>query len=131
MVDSDAVLQANETFYAAFAAADMEAMSAVWARDEPVAVIHPGTLPLTGLEPVLQSWREILAPASAVDIVCVEPQVQIHGDVAVVLCQERVNGHLLAASNAYQRTAEGWFLVLHQAGAVATVVAPARSSVVH
>ena len=131
MANSDAVRRANEAFYAAFATADMAAMTAVWARDLPVAVIHPGTLPLTGRERVLQSWREILAPATAVDIVCVDPQLQLHGDVAVVLCQERINGHLLAASNTYRRTAEGWFLVLHQAGAVATMVASARSSVVH
>ncbi len=131
MTDSDTALEANETFYAAFATADMESMMAVWARDEPVAVIHPGTLPVTGHQAVLQSWRDILEPAAAVDIVCVDPQVQLHGDMAMVLCQERINGHLLAASNIYRRTADGWSLVLHQAGAVATMVAPARSSVVH
>ena len=131
MADSDAVLKANGTFYAAFAAADMESMMAVWASEQPIAVIHPGTLPVTGRQAVLQSWRDILEPAAAVDIVCVDPQVQLHGDVAIVLCQERINGHLLAASNTYRRTADSWSLVLHQAGAVATTVAPARSSVVH
>ncbi|NKB48957.1 MAG: DUF4440 domain-containing protein [Alphaproteobacteria bacterium] len=132
MADSKAVLQANAAFYAAFAAADMDMMTAIWAHDMPLAVTHPGTLPVTGRETVLQSWREILAPASAVDIVCVDPQVQLHGDVALVLCQERINGHVLAASNTYRRTDEGWCLVMHQAGAVAaTMVAPARSSVVH
>jgi ketosteroid isomerase-like protein len=131
MPETDAVLRANETFYAAFAAADMEAMTVVWANDGPVSVIHPGMLPVTGRENVLQSWREILAPADIFDIVCVDPHVQLHGDVAVVLCQERVNGHLLAASNTYRRTADGWVLVLHQAGSVANMVAPARSSVVH
>ena len=131
MADFDAVLRANETFYAAFAAADMDAMTDVWAHDAPVAVIHPGTLPVTGRDAVLQSWREIIEPASTIDIVCIDPQVQHQGDVAVVVCQERINGHVLAASNTYRRTASGWALVLHQAGAVATMVVPARSSVVH
>ena len=131
MPETDAVLRANETFYAAFAAADIEAMTAVWADEEPVSVIHPGMLPLAGREQVLQSWREILGPADTFDIVCVDPQVQLYGDVAVVLCQERVGGHLLAASNTYRRTAGGWALVMHQAGSVANVVAPTRSSVVH
>jgi ketosteroid isomerase-like protein len=137
MADSDAVLQAavlqaNETFYAAFAVADMGSMMEVWAHDEPVAVIHPGTRPVAGREQVLQSWRDIFQTASAVDIVCVDPQVQLHGELAIVLCQERINGYQLAASNTYRRTTEGWFLVLHQAGPVAAAaVAPARSSVVH
>ncbi len=131
MPESDAVLSANETFYAAFATADIEAMTAVWADAEPVSVIHPGMLPVTGRENVLQSWREILAPAATFDIVCVDPHVQLLGDIAILLCQERVNGHVLAASNTYRRTADGWALVMHQAGSVANMVAPARSSVVH
>jgi ketosteroid isomerase-like protein len=131
MPETDAVLRANETFYAAFAEADIEAMGAVWAGEEPVSVIHPGMLPITGREGVLQSWRQILEPANTFDIVCVDPHVQLHGDVAIVLCQERIDGHLLAASNTYRRTTDGWALVLHQAGPVANMVAPARSSVVH
>ena len=133
MAYSDAVLRANETFYAAFAAADMVSMMDIWATEEPVAVIHPGTLPVTGRDQVLQSWRDILEPASAVEIVCVDSHVQLHGDLAVVLCQERINGYQLAASNTYRRTGDAWLLILHQAGpvAAATVVAPARSSVVH
>lgn len=131
MADSDAVLQVNAAFYAAFATANMDSMTALWARDETVAVIHPGTLPLAGREAMLQSWREILAPANAIDISCVDPQVQLHGDFAIVLCQERINGHLLAASNTYRRSADGWLMILHQAGSVATMVAPARPSVVH
>lgn len=131
MADSPAVLQANETFYDAFAAADMDSMADVWSRDEPVAVIHPGTLPVTGRDRVLRSWRDILETATGVDIVCVDPQVQLYGDLAIVLCQERINGHLLAASNTFRRTGSAWVLVLHQASAVAAIVAPARSGVVH
>ncbi len=131
MADSDAVLRANDAFYAAFAAADMKAMADIWAHEEPVAVIHPGTLAVVGREPVLESWREILASAASVDIVCADPQVQLLGDVAVVLCQERIGGHMLAASNTFRRTGGGWFLVLHQAGPVAADMAPVQSSVVH
>ncbi|MDH3738094.1 MAG: nuclear transport factor 2 family protein [Alphaproteobacteria bacterium] len=131
MADSDAVLQINAAFYAAFATADMDAMMAVWTRDAPVAVIHPGTLPVVGRDPVQESWREILTPAREIDIACVDPTVQIHGDTAIVLCHERINGHLLAASNTYRRVSEGWLLVMHQAGAVAAIVGSARSSVVH
>ena len=50
MPETDAVLRTNETFYAAFAAADMDAMTMVWAGDGPVSVIHPGMLPVSGRE---------------------------------------------------------------------------------
>lgn len=131
MPETDAVLRANETFYAAFAAADIAAMDAVWASNGAVSVIHPGMLPLAGRDQVMHSWREILEPADTFDIVCLDPQVQLQGDHAIVLCQERIGGHVLAASNTYRRTADGWVLVMHQAGSVANVVAPARTSVVH
>ena len=125
MPDSDAVL------HAAFAAADIQAMMRIWADQGPVSVIHPGTLPVVGRAPVLQSWRDIFAAVDAVDIVCLAPQAQMLGDVAMVLCQERVHGHLLAASNTYREMSDGWKLVMHQAGSVAGQVAAAPSSVVH
>lgn len=131
MVDSDAVLIANEAFYAAFAAADMDAMIGVWATEGPVAVIHPGLLPITGLQAVLQSWREALEPRVPIDIVCIDPVAQIHGDVAIVLCEEQVNNYRLAASNVYRRTGNAWQMVMHQAGPVAGALALSGSDAVH
>ena len=42
MTDQDAVLAANLEFYRAFAARDLAAMDALWARRTPVACLHPG-----------------------------------------------------------------------------------------
>ena len=59
MYDEQAVLQANEAFYAAFADADISAMVAVWAYDD-VAFTHPGWNVLTGYHDVVESWWSIL-----------------------------------------------------------------------
>ena len=69
MSDEDAVLKANEAFYAAFARGDFEAMQAVWAQETPIACVHPGWPPLHDRVKIMQSWRGILAnpPRPAID----------------------------------------------------------------
>jgi hypothetical protein len=44
------VIKANEAFYSAFRNRDMEAMDAIWARNDEVAVIHPGWPGISGRE---------------------------------------------------------------------------------
>jgi len=58
------VLEANAAFYAAFEQRDPEAMDALWAREAPVACLHPGWEPLFGREAVVGSWRRILLEAA-------------------------------------------------------------------
>ena len=57
MSNPEAVLFANEAFYAAFRAGDMDAMAALWAEDHAVVCLHPGAGPIHGREAVLESWR--------------------------------------------------------------------------
>ncbi|TMA07756.1 MAG: DUF4440 domain-containing protein, partial [Deltaproteobacteria bacterium] len=54
------VLEANAAFYAAFTQRDADAMDVLWAREVPVACLHPGWEPLSGREEVVSSWRRIL-----------------------------------------------------------------------
>ncbi|MEK6609286.1 MAG: nuclear transport factor 2 family protein, partial [Myxococcota bacterium] len=51
--DEDDVLAANESFYAAFAARDADAMEALWATGVPVACVHPGWDAIRGREDVV------------------------------------------------------------------------------
>src|SRR5438128_8412277 len=48
------VLEANAAFYAAFAQRDADAMDALWAREVPVACLHPGWHPWPGAR---REWR--------------------------------------------------------------------------
>ena len=116
MTDSDAVLAANLEFYRAFTAKDLVAMEALWAKEAPVACIHPGWPPLTERDAVIESWHNILSHPEAPRIACYDERVQLHGDVALVVCEEELEGGTLVASNLFVREDGGWKIAHHQAG---------------
>jgi ketosteroid isomerase-like protein len=118
MNDEDAVLAANLEFYRAFAARDLIAMEAVWARRAPVGCLHPGWSALKDREAIIESWESILANPDAPRISCYEEEVYLYGDVALVLCEEELDGGTLAASNLFIREDGVWRLAHHHAGQV-------------
>ncbi len=113
------VLAANHAFYDAFARGDMEAFDALWARDAPVACIHPGWGALHGRDEVMASWRAILNGGTQ-RVRCTHPSAHVLGDCAYVVCGETVGGGEaeLVATNVFCREDGAWKLVLHQAGPV-------------
>ena len=119
MTDSDAVLAANLEFYRAFTTKDLVAMEALWARQAPVACIHPGWPPLTERDAVLESWRSILANPGAPRIACFDERVLLYGDAALVVCEEELEGGTLIASNWFVRENGTWKIAHHQAGQLA------------
>lgn len=118
MADEDDVLAANEAFYGAFAAADAAAIDALWAREAPVACIHPGWGVLTGRKDVLESWRRIFRNAPP-DIFCHGARAFLLGDSAFVVCLEIMPEAVLIATNVFVREAGGWRMAHHQAGPTA------------
>ncbi len=117
MVDEEQVLFANEAFYAAFASADLDAMTGLWARDVPVSVVHPGAGAIMGHGPVIASWHDILDGQEAFDIACHAAEARLLGDTAMVLCYERVGTYRLVATNVFVRQHVGWRIAHHQSGA--------------
>jgi ketosteroid isomerase-like protein len=120
MTDEDDALASNEAFYRAFNQRDMDLMSALWADTDEVTCIHPGWNALVGRERVLDSWRAILGNPGQSRIVTGGATVTFHDDVAIVLCRELVAGSPLIATNVFVRESEGWKLVHHQSGPVAS-----------
>jgi ketosteroid isomerase-like protein len=118
MTDSDAVLAANLEFYRAFAARDLPAMDALWARQAPVACLHPGWTALTDRDAIMGSWMGILSNPDAPRIACFDEQVFLYGDVALVLCEEELEGGTLAASNLFVRENDAWRIAHHHAGQI-------------
>jgi ketosteroid isomerase-like protein len=116
MTDSDAVLAANLEFYRAFGARDVPAMERLWAREAPVACIHPGWPALAEREAIIESWRGILANPEAPRIACFDERVLIYGDTALVICEEELAGGTLIASNFFVREGGAWKIAHHQAG---------------
>jgi len=116
MTDSDAVLAANLEFYRAFTARDLVAMEALWARSAPVACLHPGWPVLADRDQVMESWHSILANPAAPRIACYDERVLLYGEVALVVCEEELDGGTLVASNLFVREDGAWKIAHHQAG---------------
>jgi ketosteroid isomerase-like protein len=117
--DEAAVLKVNLAFYAAFRTRDMAAMDRLWARRAPVACIHPGWQALRGREAVMGSWAQILEGPNPPAITCHRATAHLLGDTAFVICNERVTGDELVATNVFVREDGDWRLVQHHAGGVA------------
>ena len=118
MTDQDAVLAANLEFYRAFAARDLPAMDALWARKAPVACLHPGWSALKDRDAIIESWAGILSNPRAPRIACYDEQVLLYGDVALVLCEEELEGGTLAASNFFARESGEWRMTHHHSGQI-------------
>jgi ketosteroid isomerase-like protein len=122
--DEVAVLAANDAFYAAFEAQDLQAMERVWVRDAPCACIHPGWEPLVGRSAVIDGWKQILQGGAAPSIRIDSARVLVYQDAAIVLCVERIKQRrgpgsgLLAATNVFVRQSGEWRIAHHQAGPV-------------
>jgi ketosteroid isomerase-like protein len=117
---------ANDAFYQAFSAADLDAMEAVWAEQPNVFCIHPGWPPITNRAEVMASWEEILSAAGPIPVSCVAPKATIFGDVGLVCCYERFANQHLVASNLFIRAGDRWRMTHHHAGSLARVPEEAR-----
>lgn len=116
--DRDAVLAANAAFYAAFDASDLAAMDALWAREAPVACIHPGWTALTGRDHVMRSWRGIFGNESSPRVRFRDARAHVLGVAAYVTCVELVDGGALTATNFFVLEEGAWRLVHHQSGPI-------------
>jgi hypothetical protein len=123
MPEQDTVLFANEAFYLAITSRDMEAMTRIWARD-PVSCLHPGWAALIGRLDVLASWKRILSHDAAPNIICRQPRVLLHGEIAAVVCYEEIEGEFLVATNLFRREDRHWHMIHHQAGPTAAQFPP-------
>lgn len=119
MSDRDAVLFANEAFYAAFNNRDFKAMEQLWAQESPVSCIHPGGGAIFDREAVMASWQSILSYDSQAPIQYIGPHVRMYGEYAAVVCFEVIGGNNLIATNVFVREDRAWKLVHHQSGPTA------------
>ncbi len=115
---TDEVLRANARFYEAFARGDARAMDELWARDAPVACVHPGWRIIDERTIVMNSWRMILGEGPT-PISCERPRVlSVDDSSAVVLCVEHLGDSELTATNVFTRERGEWRMVHHHAGPI-------------
>ncbi len=114
-----AVLKVNDAFYRAFSKNDMDSMEQLWSKQHDIAVIHPGWPPLLGRQCVISSWNQIMAGGEPPAISCVNANVNVVGEVALVICTELLTGAELIATNAFVLESGNWKMIHHQAGPLA------------
>ncbi|MGE5211307.1 MAG: nuclear transport factor 2 family protein [Acidobacteriota bacterium] len=117
------VLAANQAFYDAHEARDLDAMRAVWEHGDRVVCIHPGWPILRTWRHVEESWRRILTGPGRNQFILTNQAVAIDGDLAWVTLDEnlvdRSGTGTVAATNLFARTAGRWQLVVHHGSPVA------------
>jgi len=119
----DDVLAANQAFYDAFEAGDLDAMSDVWDREEPVCT-HPGWRTLLGWGPIAASWFTLFTNGQHLQFIVTNTHAWKAGDIAWVTCDENIladgtGGGTVAALNVFRRHGDRWRLVAHHGSPVA------------
>ena len=137
--EQEAVAQANQSFYRAFETLKIEAMENVWAKDAEIQCGHPGWRILRGWGPVMESWKRIFANTPSMQFTLTDVKIEVRGELAWVTQYENLNssieGQTFSAAiltiNMFQKTAEGWRMILHHGSSVSQPPDQDDSSTVH
>jgi ketosteroid isomerase-like protein len=125
--DEAAVARANEEFYNAFEALDMDRMEACWLHDDGVRCIHPGWDAMVGWAQVSRSWMAIFANSAYIQFFLTDVEVHVDADTAWVTCAENILTQLygpevqdakVLATNVFRRIGGRWQMVLHHGSPV-------------
>ena len=121
LTDNEAVKAANQRFYDAFGALDIDSMESAWENSDRSLCVHPGWSPLVGWDSIHESWQNIFDHATLMHFNLQYVNVAIEGDCAWVTCVEnitsvlqgRANNFGVLATNIFVRTAQGWRITAH------------------
>ena len=121
--EKKAVERANEAFYRAFEARDLAAMERVWAPRDYAALVHPGQALVTGWEEVRSTLAALFAGSGKIRFGLDDLHVQLREGAAWVMLVEKVHHDddvlvAVQATNVFERTAQGWRMVLHHASPI-------------
>lgn len=121
MPNADTAEAAQQAFYRALEANDLEAMMAVWDDASDIVCIHPMGEALRGVPAVKAGWAEIFAAGIDMRFAIEELLVQELPGMRLYIVKEHItvaSGKPVApmtATNLYRRTPDGWRMVLHHA----------------
>lgn len=115
MQAKQAVLAANAAFYAAFQAADFEAMDALWSKHRKVSVYHPGWPGIKTRDAVMESWFRILVIGDPPHVRTFDATAIVTARTGLVICYEELGGANLIATNVFVLEDGQWRMTNHQA----------------
>ena len=139
MTAEQEVAEANAGFYRAFETLKIEAMEQVWAKDADIQCGHPGWRILRGWGPVMESWKRIFENTPSMQFTLTDVKVEVRGGLAWVTLYENLNSTIegqnysaaILTTNLFQRTSEGWRMILHHGSSVSQPPDQDESSTVH
>ncbi|NJN45948.1 MAG: nuclear transport factor 2 family protein [Candidatus Competibacteraceae bacterium] len=114
---------AESAFYAAFEAADVDAMMRVWEDSELITCIHPLAAPLRGPTQLRASWQQIFATGTRLRFRISNINTVAQNGLAIHVVYENITvvnageqpRQPIIATNIYSRKPEGWRIILHHA----------------
>ena len=119
---TQAVLAANQAFYDAFEARDLDAMSDLWEHSERSVCIHPGWPSLRGWGPIVASFAAMFRGGQSLQFLLTDAIAFVEGSVGWVTVDENLlgeqGGNTVAAVNLFASTPDGWRLVVHHGSSV-------------
>jgi ketosteroid isomerase-like protein len=114
---------ANQEFYLAFSALDIEHMARVWACADDDLCVHPGWSPLRGWDAIRESWERIFKNTERQDFILSNesPSFEAGGRVAHVDLIENIPAGGadpaelvgIAARNSFVRLEGSWRMTAH------------------
>jgi ketosteroid isomerase-like protein len=121
--DRAAIEKVNEAFYKAFEALDLEAMDNVWAVRDCTACVHPGQEIIVGWPAVRDSLGAIFAGTGKIRFRLTNVRIELKGAVAWAFVLENIHHGddvlvAVQATNLFERTPDGWRLILHHASPI-------------
>jgi ketosteroid isomerase-like protein len=142
--DIAAITDANEEFYNAAEAGDLDRLGAIWLSgpfQDSVQCVHPGWAPVFGREEVLRSWAVVCANTPFLQFFLTDVRVDVVDRIAVVSLTENIITDMSAGSgseddpgfiaggrattiNLFRRSEDGWRLWMHHASAVIDSIEP-------
>ena len=114
---------ANQRFYDAFGALDIDLMEQVWEPSERAVCVHPGWPALVDWELIRQSWERIFDNTTLMHFNVKYLNAAVQGDCGWVTCVENISSVLqgtasnfgILATNIFVRTPAGWRMIAHHA----------------
>lgn len=122
MDDLDAVRAANQRYYDAFEAADLDAMSAAWEHGDRVVCTHPGWPALRGWAKVAASYMALFQRPPSLQFVLTEARPVVIGEAAWVSLDENLlgdqGGVTVSVLNLFALDGGRWSMVAHHGSVV-------------